>query len=185
MLLFEPGERWNHGVNIDGVGRVVEAARGKRLGEVCRERIFEPFGMVSTRPRFPAASPDGYGRSRHLCLYGRVHEVHPDDPLRRRRTGRHPDPAAGYGAEDGVQRARTTAQRRMDHLDPIVVERGEFSCPSRTAPPTPDTSTSKSRFTATFTKAIERRQADHSRWGWRRAGSGHEQRALTGGRSRI
>ena len=46
VLLFEPGERWNHGVNIDGVGRVVEAARGKRLGEVCRERIFEPLGMV-------------------------------------------------------------------------------------------------------------------------------------------
>jgi CubicO group peptidase (beta-lactamase class C family) len=158
VLLFEPGERWNYGVNIDGVGGVVEAARGKRLGEVCRERIFEPFGMVSTRPRFPAASPDGYGRSRHLCLYGRVHEVHPDDPLRRRRTGRHPDPAAGYGAEDGVQRARTTAQRNRSSRVALpgsscgpgsptcttgstgrtVSEAcgAPRSCPSRTAPPT-------------------------------------------------
>lgn len=60
---------------------------------------------------------------------------------------------------------------------PSLSNAGEFSCPSRTAPPTPDTSTSKPRFTATFTKAIERRQADHSRWGWRRAGAGHKQRA--------
>ena len=48
VLLFDPGERWEYGTNIDWVGKVVEAARGQRLGEVMRERIFEPLGMDDT-----------------------------------------------------------------------------------------------------------------------------------------
>lgn len=47
-LLFDPGERWEYGSNIDWVGKVVEGARGKRLGEVMAERIFEPLGMESS-----------------------------------------------------------------------------------------------------------------------------------------
>ena len=47
-LLFDPGERWEYGSNIDWVGKVVEGARGKRLGEVMRERIFDPLGMEDT-----------------------------------------------------------------------------------------------------------------------------------------
>jgi methyl acetate hydrolase len=47
-LLFDPGERWEYGSNIDWVGKVVEGARGKRLGEVMKERIFEPLGMNDT-----------------------------------------------------------------------------------------------------------------------------------------
>ncbi|PLT33280.1 serine hydrolase [Bacillus sp. V5-8f] len=46
VLLFEPGERWNYGANIDWVGKVVEAVRGKRLGEVMAEYIFAPLGMT-------------------------------------------------------------------------------------------------------------------------------------------
>ncbi|WP_425101005.1 serine hydrolase domain-containing protein [Tropicibacter sp. S64] len=44
-LLFDPGERWEYGTNIDWVGQVVEGIRGKRLGEVMRERVFDPLGM--------------------------------------------------------------------------------------------------------------------------------------------
>ncbi|MDX5313044.1 MAG: beta-lactamase family protein, partial [Rhodococcus sp. (in: high G+C Gram-positive bacteria)] len=44
-LLFDPGDRWMYGSNIDWCGLVVEAVRGRRLGEVMRERIFEPLGM--------------------------------------------------------------------------------------------------------------------------------------------
>ncbi len=47
-LLFDPGERWEYGVNIDWAGKVVESVRGKRLGDVMRERIFEPLGMNDT-----------------------------------------------------------------------------------------------------------------------------------------
>jgi methyl acetate hydrolase len=48
VLLFDPGSRWEYGTNIDWVGKVVEEARGQRLGEVMRERIFEPLGMDDT-----------------------------------------------------------------------------------------------------------------------------------------
>jgi methyl acetate hydrolase len=44
-LLFDPGERWEYGSNIDWCGQIVERIRGKRLGEVMKERIFEPLGM--------------------------------------------------------------------------------------------------------------------------------------------
>ncbi|WHU46746.1 serine hydrolase domain-containing protein [Gordonia sp. L191] len=44
-LLFDPGERWQYGTNIDWVGQVVEGLRGKRLGEVFDERIFAPLGI--------------------------------------------------------------------------------------------------------------------------------------------
>lgn len=44
-LLFDPGEKWEYGSNIDWVGQVVEAIRGKRLGEVMGERIFAQLGM--------------------------------------------------------------------------------------------------------------------------------------------
>lgn len=47
-LLFDPGTRWEYGSNIDWVGQVVEGIRGKRLGDVCRERIFDPLGMADT-----------------------------------------------------------------------------------------------------------------------------------------
>jgi methyl acetate hydrolase len=47
-LLFDPGDRWEYGSNLDWCGQVVEAIRGKRLGDVMRERIFEPLGMTDT-----------------------------------------------------------------------------------------------------------------------------------------
>ena len=47
-LLFEPGTQFNYGTNIDWAGLVVEAVRGKRLGDVMGERIFTPLGMNDT-----------------------------------------------------------------------------------------------------------------------------------------
>ena len=47
-LLFDPGERWEYGSNIDWAGLVVEGITGKRLGEVFAERILGPLGMDST-----------------------------------------------------------------------------------------------------------------------------------------
>jgi methyl acetate hydrolase len=46
VLQFDPGERWNYGCNIDWLGRIVEQQRGKRLGEVFKERIFGPLGIT-------------------------------------------------------------------------------------------------------------------------------------------
>ena len=47
-LLFDPGEQWEYGSNIDWAGLVVEGITGKRLGDVFAERILEPLGMDST-----------------------------------------------------------------------------------------------------------------------------------------
>jgi len=48
-LLFEPGERWDYGIGIDWLGRVVEKADGRRIDQFCREEIFDPLGMPDTR----------------------------------------------------------------------------------------------------------------------------------------
>jgi methyl acetate hydrolase len=47
-LLFDPGERWEYGTNMDWCGQIVEAITGKRLGEVFKTRIFEPLAMKDT-----------------------------------------------------------------------------------------------------------------------------------------
>ena len=47
-LLFDPGDKWEYGSNIDWCGQVIEGITGKRLGEVFKTRIFEPLGMRDT-----------------------------------------------------------------------------------------------------------------------------------------
>ena len=54
-VLFDPGEDWEYGLNMDWAGQVVEGIAGKRLGEVMKERIFQPLGMTDTAFTF---SPD-------------------------------------------------------------------------------------------------------------------------------
>ena len=48
-LLFDPGDKWEYGSNIDWCGQIVESIRGKRLGDVMQERIFAPLGMEDIR----------------------------------------------------------------------------------------------------------------------------------------
>ncbi|HUN94149.1 MAG TPA: serine hydrolase domain-containing protein [Burkholderiaceae bacterium] len=47
-LLFDPGERWNYGINIDWVGKAVEATSGMRLGAYLQQNILGPLGMGDT-----------------------------------------------------------------------------------------------------------------------------------------
>jgi CubicO group peptidase (beta-lactamase class C family) len=47
-LLFNPGEHWEYGLNIDVIGRLIEVLSGKPLDVFFRERIFEPLGMKDT-----------------------------------------------------------------------------------------------------------------------------------------
>jgi methyl acetate hydrolase len=44
-LLFDPGEKWQYGINIDWVGRAVEAASGQPLDAYFLDHIFAPLGM--------------------------------------------------------------------------------------------------------------------------------------------
>src|SRR6266567_1873093 len=47
-LLFDPGERWNYGINIDWVGKAVEKVSGQKLDAYFRDNIFGPLGMRDT-----------------------------------------------------------------------------------------------------------------------------------------
>jgi methyl acetate hydrolase len=47
-LMFDPGERWQYGPNIDWVGRIVELTSGMPLEIYFRKHIFDPLGMNDT-----------------------------------------------------------------------------------------------------------------------------------------
>jgi methyl acetate hydrolase len=47
-LTSDPGTRWEYGINIDFVGKAVEAASGKRLDTYLRDSLFTPLGMTDT-----------------------------------------------------------------------------------------------------------------------------------------
>ena len=47
-LNFDPGERWEYGINIDIAGRMVEVVSGLDLETYMQRHIFAPLGMVDT-----------------------------------------------------------------------------------------------------------------------------------------
>ena len=47
-LLFDPGERWEYGINLDWAGKMVEATSGQKLGAYMKANIFEPLEMHDT-----------------------------------------------------------------------------------------------------------------------------------------
>jgi CubicO group peptidase (beta-lactamase class C family) len=47
-LVCDPGERWEYGINLDWVGKIVEAVSGQRLGDYLQHNLFAPLGMHST-----------------------------------------------------------------------------------------------------------------------------------------
>lgn len=47
-LMFHPGESYQYGLSIDILGRFIEAAGGKPLDEVMREKLFSPLKMTDT-----------------------------------------------------------------------------------------------------------------------------------------
>ncbi len=47
-LASDPGTRWEYGINVDFVGKAVEAASGKKLDAYLRDHMFAPLGMSDT-----------------------------------------------------------------------------------------------------------------------------------------
>jgi methyl acetate hydrolase len=47
-LGFDPGERWEYGINIDIAGRMVEVASGQNLESYFQDHLFRPLGMSDT-----------------------------------------------------------------------------------------------------------------------------------------
>jgi methyl acetate hydrolase len=71
-LMTEPGTRWEYGINIDFVGKVIEAVSGKRLDAYLRDHLFTPLGMTDTGFRI------GESQRRRLVT---VHQREPDGSL--------------------------------------------------------------------------------------------------------
>jgi methyl acetate hydrolase len=71
-LLFEPGEKWQYGINIDWVGRAIEAVSGEPLDVYFRDHVFTPLGMSDSGFEL---SPNQRER------LARVHRRNPDGSL--------------------------------------------------------------------------------------------------------
>jgi methyl acetate hydrolase len=54
-LISDPGTRFEYGINIDWLGKVVEAAGGLKLDEAIRRGVTEPLGMDQTAFRLSDA----------------------------------------------------------------------------------------------------------------------------------
>ena len=54
-LVFDPGERWDYGIGIDWVGKMVEAVSGQRLGVHLHDHLLGPLGMGDTSFRITDA----------------------------------------------------------------------------------------------------------------------------------
>jgi len=79
-LAFDPGERWQYGINIDWAGRAVEAASGMPLEVYFRQHIFAPLGMSDTDYAISATQ-----RSRLVSVHqrkedGMLEPTEPKDP---------------------------------------------------------------------------------------------------------
>ncbi len=53
-LMFQPGDRWNYGLSVDVVGRLIEVLSGQPLDVFLRTRLFDPLGMNDTYFYLPA-----------------------------------------------------------------------------------------------------------------------------------
>jgi methyl acetate hydrolase len=71
-LVFDPGDRWEYGINIDWAGRAVEVVSGRPLEVYFREHIFAPLGMSDTAYAISSAQ-----QSRLVT----VHQRNADDSL--------------------------------------------------------------------------------------------------------
>jgi methyl acetate hydrolase len=58
-LAFDPGDRWEYGINIDFAGKMVEKVSGERLESYFHEHIFGPLDMADTSFKL---SPSQRGR---------------------------------------------------------------------------------------------------------------------------
>ena len=54
-LAFQPGEKWQYGLNSDLLGCLIEVISGMNLEDFLRKNIFEPLGMNDTYFNVPAS----------------------------------------------------------------------------------------------------------------------------------
>jgi methyl acetate hydrolase len=82
-LTFDPGDKWDYGINIDWVGKAVERVSGQKLGNYFTEHLFGPIGMKDTgfklTPDRRARLTGMHGRSEDGALAPIAFEV-PQEP---------------------------------------------------------------------------------------------------------
>lgn len=71
-LLFDPGERFEYGLNTDVLGYLIEVISGKTLDRFFRDEIYEPLGMQDTYFYLPDDKAD-----RLVTLYADVDGLNP------------------------------------------------------------------------------------------------------------
>jgi CubicO group peptidase (beta-lactamase class C family) len=80
-LLFDPGTRWEYGIGIDWLGRIVEKVSGQSLEEYFRQQIFQPLGMEDSYFNVPPEK-----QARRASFYQRKEdgslEKQPGSPLK-------------------------------------------------------------------------------------------------------
>jgi CubicO group peptidase (beta-lactamase class C family) len=79
-LVFDPGERWEYGINLDWVGRTVEAVSGQPLEVYFREHIFAPLGMADTAYAISAAQQNRLVGIHQRKPDGSLDPIAPQDP---------------------------------------------------------------------------------------------------------
>ncbi len=92
-LVFDPGTRWEYGINTDWLGRIVERVSGQTLDAYLRSKIFQPLGMVDSYFNVPAAK-----QSRIAATFQRS----PDGSLQKMPAGEAPKPSTFYSGGGGL-----------------------------------------------------------------------------------
>ena len=54
-LLFDPGDKWEYGISIDWIGKMVETVSGQKLDRYFQDNIFGPLGMKDTSFKLSAS----------------------------------------------------------------------------------------------------------------------------------
>jgi methyl acetate hydrolase len=68
-LMTDPGTRWEYGINIDLVGKAIEAVSGKRLDSYLRDHLLTPLGMTDTSFRIGESQ-----RQRLVAMHARAED---------------------------------------------------------------------------------------------------------------
>ena len=79
-LLFNPGEKWEYGVNLDVLGYLVEVLSGMPFDQFLRTRIFEPLGMKDTYFYVPDDKLDRLATA-YTYYEGKGLQRFPDKPI--------------------------------------------------------------------------------------------------------
>jgi methyl acetate hydrolase len=100
-LVFDPGERWEYGISIDWIGKLVETVSGKSLGTYMQENIFSPLGMASTGYRI---TPDMEARRATIHRREKDGTLTPAEFVRQQEPVREPGGGGLYSSADDYLR---------------------------------------------------------------------------------